>query len=217
MSMKRRVDLILFDLDGTLADTGADLADAVNFTRARFDLPPLAAAQIHAHVGLGVEHLLRHTLPIKNAEHFRHVLEVFLKRYEAHLLDKTVLYPGAQDILEYFSGKRRVVATNKVQRLAEAVVRGLGIGESFDLILGGDSAAAKKPHPALLTMALERFQTTPSSAVMVGDGEADIEAGKRAGVITCAVRYGLGDKDRLSAAKPDLMIDHLGELRGHFC
>jgi phosphoglycolate phosphatase len=216
MSMKKRVDLILFDLDGTLADTGADLADAVNFTRARFDLAPLAPARIHAHVGLGVEHLLRHTLPIENAEHFHQVLGVFMEHYEAHLLDKTVLYPGVQDILEYFSGKRRIVATNKIQRLAEAVVRGLGVGESFDLILGGDSAAEKKPHPALVTMALERFQTAASSAVMVGDGETDIEAGRRAGVITCAVSYGLGDKDRLSAAKPDLMIDHLSELRNYF-
>jgi 2-phosphoglycolate phosphatase len=214
--MKRRVDLILFDLDGTLADTGADLANAVNFTRARFDLPPLAAPRIHAHVGLGVEHLLRNTLPIKSGEHYQQVSAIFTPYYEAHLLDQTMLYPGAREILEYFCDRRRVVATNKVQRFAEAVVCGLGVRECFDLILGGDSATEKKPHPALLIIALEKYRTTPADALMVGDGDTDVEAGRRAGVITCGVSYGLGDKDRLRASKPDFMIDRLDELRRYF-
>lgn len=208
--------MILFDLDGTLADTGADLADAVNFTRARFDLPALAPPRIHAHVGLGVEHLLRHTLPIRSAEHFHQVIGVFTPYYEAHLLDKTVLYPGARETLEHYRDKHRVVVTNKIERFAEAVVRGLGVRDCFDLILGGDSAAEKKPHPALILLALEKLQGSPSKALIVGDGETDIEAGRRAGVITCAVRHGLGDQDRLRAAHPDFMIDRLEELRNHF-
>lgn len=216
MGMKRRVDLIVFDLDGTLADTGADLADAVNFTRSRFDLAPLAPPRIHAHVGLGVEHLLRHTLPIKSAEQFREVIGVFTPYYEAHLLDKTVLYPGAREVLEAYRDKRRVVATNKIHRFAEAVVSGLGVRDCFDLVLGGDSAADKKPHPALILLALERFQITAANALMVGDGDTDIEAGRRAGVITCGVSYGLGDKDRLRAAGPDFMVDRLVDLREYF-
>ena len=215
--MKRRVDLILFDLDGTLADTGADLAHAVNFTRAHFDLPPLAAARIYAHVGLGVEHLLRSTLPIKTPDDYQEVSEVFTPHYQEHLLDHTVLYPDVREILDYFRDKRRIVATNKIQRFAEAVVSGLGVRNQFDLILGGDSVAEKKPHPAQLLFALETYGTAPSRALMVGDGDTDIEAGRRAGVITCGVSYGLGDKDRLHAAKPDLMIERLDELRTYFC
>ena len=95
-----------------------------------------------------------------------------------HLLDKTVLYPGVRDALDHFRGKRRVVVSNKIQRLSDAVVRGLGVAECFDLILGGDSAAEKKPNPALLVLALERFQTSPSRALMVGDGDIDVEAGQ---------------------------------------
>jgi phosphoglycolate phosphatase len=215
--MKLRVDLIMFDLDGTLADTGLDLADAVNFTRAKFDLAPLPAQRIHANVGRGVEHLIRSSLPIKNSDHFHEVMRVFLERYDAHLLDKTVLYPGARLVLDHFHDKRRVLVSNKIQRLTEAVVRGLGVEDCFDLILGGDSAAEKKPHPALLTMALEHFQTPPSCALMVGDSDIDVEAGKRAGVMTCAVTYGLGDKDLLIAGKPDVSIDHLAQLSDHFC
>jgi 2-phosphoglycolate phosphatase len=214
--MKKRVDLIMFDLDGTLANTGPDLADSVNFTRAHFDLAPLAAQGIYANVGRGVEHLVRHTLPIKSHEQFLEAMGVFVKYYEAHLLDKTVLYPGVREVLDEFRRKRRIVVSNKIQRLAEAVVRGLGVGDRFDLILGGDSAAEKKPHPALLKLALKHFNGAAASALMVGDGDTDIEAGKRAGVMTCGVTYGLGDKNHLIAAQPDVLIGDLIELPNYF-
>ena len=92
--MKRAINLVMFDLDGTLADTGQDLANAVNHTRAHFDLEPLPEALVHGHVGRGVEHLLRHSLPEDSAGHFAEVIDVFLARYEGHLLDKTILYPA---------------------------------------------------------------------------------------------------------------------------
>lgn len=215
--MKRPIDLVMFDLDGTLADTGQDLADAVNHTRAHFDLEALPEALVHTHVGRGVEHLLRHSLPEDSADHFAEVMRVFLARYEGHLLDTTILYPGVNQILDYFRGKRRVVVSNKMHRLTVAVLRGLGVDKQFDAILGGDSAAEKKPHPALIHDVLNRFRIPPSYAVMVGDGDTDVEAGRRAGVVTCGVTYGLGDKEGLIAAKPDILIDDLAELPRHFC
>jgi phosphoglycolate phosphatase len=205
----------MFDLDGTLADTGPDLADSVNFTRAVFDLPPLDIRGIYVNVGRGVEHLIRHSLPTKSPEHFHEAMRVFVEHYDAHLLDKTTLYPGVRELLDEYRGKRRIVVSNKVQRFSEAVVRGLGIGDCFDLILGGDRAE-KKPHPALLRIALERFQTAASNALMVGDGDIDIEAGKSAGVMTCGVTSGLGDKNRLIGAKPDVLVEQLTEMRKYF-
>lgn len=215
--MKRPVDLIMFDLDGTLADTGHDLADAVNYTRSHFDLSPLAEPVVHAHVGRGVEHLLKYSLPEKYPDHFHEVVRIFVARYETHLLDTTVLYPGVQGVLDHFRGKRRVLVSNKIHRLTVAVVRGLGVENQFDAILGGDSAAEKKPHPALLNSVLERFKVRAATALIVGDGDTDIEAGKRAGVITCGVTYGFGRKDDLIAAKPDVMINSITELSDHFC
>ncbi len=206
----------MFDLDGTLADTGRDLTGSVNFTRGHFDLEPLPEASIHAQVGRGVEYLLRHALPEKKPEEFPQILRVFLGHYERHLLDCTALYPGVREVLDYFSAQRRVVVSNKMYRLALAVVRGLGIEDCFDAVLGGDSAAEKKPHPALLHVALRRFQVSAPSALMVGDGATDIEAGRRAGAITCGVTYGLGNKSDLIAAAPDYLIDHLAELYEHF-
>jgi phosphoglycolate phosphatase len=215
--MKKTVDLVMFDLDGTLADTGHDLADAVNFTRAHFDRGALPDQAIYAHVGRGVEHLLKHALPEESPNHFGDVMRVFLDHYEHHLLDRTVLYPGAREILEYFRDKRRVLISNKIERLAVAVVRGLGVDDQFDTILGGDSAAEKKPHPALLNLVLRRFQIPPDRALMVGDGDTDIDAGKGAGVITCGVTYGLGNKDDLIATKPDFLIENLSQLSVYFC
>ena len=215
--MKKSIDLVMFDLDGTLADTGQDLADAVNHTRAHFSLPPLSEALVYSHVGRGVEHLLRRSLPDDSADHFAEVMGVFLARYENHLLDKTVLYPGVHGVLDYFRRKCRVVVSNKMQRLTVAVLRGLGVENAFDAILGGDSALEKKPHPALILGALTRFQILPTRALIIGDGNTDIEAGKRAGVWTCGVTYGLGNRADLVASEPDIMIDDLSELPRHFC
>jgi phosphoglycolate phosphatase len=215
--MKRPIELVMFDLDGTLADTGQDLADAVNHTRDYFDLEALPEALVHTHVGRGVEHLLRHSLPEDSADHFAEVMRVFLARYEGHLLDTTILYPGVNEILDYFRGKRRVVVSNKMHRFTVAVLRGLGVEKQFDAILGGDSVTEKKPHPALIHSALNRFRIPPSYAVMVGDGDTDVEAGRRAGVVTCGVTYGLGNKEGLIAAKPDILIDDLAELSRYFC
>ncbi|MSP40902.1 MAG: HAD family hydrolase [Deltaproteobacteria bacterium] len=215
--MKKSIELVMFDLDGTLADTGHDLADSVNFTRAHFQLAPLPEKLVYANVGRGVEHLLQHSLPEEGADDFPEVMRVFLAHYENHLLDRTELYAGVYEILDYFRGKRRLVVSNKLHRLTVAMVRGLGVADDFDDILGGDSAAEKKPHPALLQFALQKFNVAASNALMVGDGDTDIEAGKRAGVITCAVTYGLGNRDALVAAKPDFMIDGIGELANYFC
>ncbi len=214
---KRPIDLVMFDLDGTLADTGQDLADSVNHTRDYFNLGPLPEALVYTHVGRGVEHLLRHSLPEDSVDHFQEVMRVFLARYENHLLDKTILYPGVHEVLDYFRAKRRVVVSNKMHRLTVAVLRGLGVEKKFDAILGGDSAAEKKPHPALIHDVLSRFQIAPAHGLIVGDGDTDVEAGKRAGVVTCGVTYGLGSKEDLVAAKPDILIDDLADLPRHFC
>lgn len=213
--MKVAVDLIMFDLDGTLADTGSDLADAVNYTRAHFKLEALPNDLVYAHVGYGVEHLLKHSLPRQRP--FQEVMRVFLERYENHLLDKTVLYPGVLAALDHFSDKRRVVVTNKMHRLSIAIIRGLGVENQFDAVLGGDSVAEKKPHPAPLHEVLRRFAVPARRALMVGDGEADVQAGKRAGVVTCGVTYGLGSTKDLLAARPDYVVDDLIRMADYFC
>jgi phosphoglycolate phosphatase len=210
--MQVPIDLVMFDLDGTLADTGRDLADAVNYTRACFNLPELPDAGILAHVGRGVEHMLRQTLPEEAPSRFDAVSKIFTQRYERHLLDATVLYPGVDKILEHLRPKRRAVVSNKLERFTVAVLRGLGVEGCFDLILGGDSVPRKKPDPAPLRHVLGRLAVPAERAVIVGDGDVDIEAGKRAGIFTCGVTYGMGRKEDLLAARPNFMIDRIADL-----
>ncbi|MFQ5902653.1 MAG: HAD family hydrolase [Candidatus Binatia bacterium] len=215
--MKREIDLVMFDLDGTLADTGRDLANAVNYVRSRLNLEPLEDRLVYNHVGRGTEYLIRSSLPEKCRHRFRETMGLFLERYENHLLDTTVLYPHVRETLDYFGRKKRVVVSNKLHRLTVSVLRGLGIEVCFDAILGGDSVPQKKPDPEPLNQILAAFRVDPVKALMVGDGDADIEAGKRAGVYTCGVTYGLGRKEELVETKPDLLIDDLRQLTEHFC
>jgi phosphoglycolate phosphatase-like HAD superfamily hydrolase len=104
-----------------------------------------------------------------------------------------------------------------MHRLAVAIIRGLGVEDRFDAILGGDSVSDKKPHPALLNEVLRRYPVPVRRALMVGDGETDVEAGRRAGVVTCGVTYGLGNKKDLAAARPDFLIEDLTRLSDLFC
>jgi len=207
----------MFDLDGTLANTGRDLANSVNYVRSRLDLEPLEDRLIYDHVGHGVEHLIRSSLPEKSEDGFRAVMEMFLEHYERHLLDTTALYPRVTETLDYFKRKRRVVVSNKLARLTMSILRGLAIRDCFDVILGGDSIAKKKPDPEPLNQVLSQFDISPRRALMVGDSAADIEAGKQAGVYTCGVTYGLCKKGEIVAAKPDFLIDDLYQLTEHFC
>lgn len=215
-AMKKQIDLVMFDLDGTLAATGRDLANSVNYIRSALRLDPLDDKLVYSHVGRGVEHLLRMSLPENSQDRFKEIMELFLKHYAEHLLDTTALYPHVRETLEYFEKKKRVVVSNKLHRLTVPILRGLGIEACFDAVLGGDSAAEKKPHPGALNRVLADFRIEPARGLIVGDGDADIEAGRGAGVHTCGVTYGLGRKEELVAARPDYLIDDLSELEKYF-
>ena len=112
--MKKPVDLVMFDLDGTLADTGHDLAGSVNFTRARFDLEPLPERSIHAQVGRGVDILAQARFAGEKSRRFSTGPASFSWTLRTAFARSTVLYPGVRDMLDYFCAKRRVVVSNKM-------------------------------------------------------------------------------------------------------
>ena len=205
----------MFDLDGTLAATGRDLANSVNYTRGLLGLAPLDDAVVFRFVGHGTEHLIRRSLPAGYENRFDEALALFLEHYEKHLLDTTALYPNVEETLDRFGNKKRAVVTNKREYLAVGVLRGLGIEKYFDAIVGGDSGLNKKPDPGAVNHVLAELNVEARKALMIGDGETDIAAGKAAGVYTCGVTYGLGDKEDIVAARPDILIDDLGELANY--
>ena len=201
---------IIFDLDGTLIDSRADLALAVNLTRGELGLPPLPHAQVVGYVGEGVRLLLSRSIPELPQELDR-ALAINQRHYLAHLLDQTRLYPGVRPALErlHRAGARLMVVTNKPREATGLILEGLGVAGLMTVVIGGGDCPALKPDPAPLRLALERSGCPAAGAWMVGDHFTDLEAGRRAGLLRCLCRYGFGEPREETW---DLAVGELTEL-----
>jgi phosphoglycolate phosphatase len=210
------IDALVFDLDGTLIDSRIDLAHAVNAALAAADRPLKPPEQIAGFIGDGVERLLARSFETDDAKVIGDALQVFRAHYRQHHLDHTRLYPGVMETIDHFRHKALAVVSNKSEEFSRLIIDGLGLGSRIAVVVGGGSAAALKPDPAPVHLALERLRVAPARAVMVGDGATDIEAGRRAGMRTCAVTYGLGVLESLIHSHPDHLLDRFEELRDLF-
>jgi N-acetyl-D-muramate 6-phosphate phosphatase len=184
---------VLFDLDGTLADTAPDLVAAVNKMRhdRGLEMRPLEALRPFA--SAGARGLLGAGFEI-GPEHpdFAAMREEFLANYEADLCIETTLFPGIAELLDQLDarGMRWGIVTNKVTRLAEPLVGLLGLDTRAACLVCGDTTPHSKPHPAPLLHAAELIDVVPERVVYVGDDLRDVQAGFAAGMITVAAAYG---------------------------
>jgi phosphoglycolate phosphatase len=190
-------DTLLFDLDGTLVDSVADLATAVNLLRQDCDLSPLGQETVKRFVGDGATALVTRALPPGMFSPRR--LELFLDYYRTHLLDQTRPYPGIVEFLARHPRQRLAVVTNKPRALAVALLTGLDLARFFSVVVGGDSCPQKKPAPEPVLFALRQLIAAPRQSVMIGDHHPDLRAGRTAGVPTCFCGWGLGHADGLAA------------------
>jgi phosphoglycolate phosphatase len=211
MSTARRKEGLIFDLDGTLVDSLADIATAINLTRGTFGLAALPAPHIIAQVGDGSDHLVRQTVPVP-PERRVEALAAYLAHYERHMLDGTHLMPGVLDVLERYRDRHLAVVTNKLQHLAEKVLVGLGIRDRFAIVVGGDSLPRKKPDALPLLHVLEHCGLRPEQAVMIGDGVNDVLAAQAAGVMAVAVTFGVAGDAELRALSPDFVVHDLSAI-----
>jgi phosphoglycolate phosphatase len=207
------VDLLIFDLDGTLADTKADLTAAVNHALERLGLPPLPMEQVCRYVGDGVQTLLSLAVGPDHLDAVEAGVRFFREYYAAHLLDHTRLYPGVRETLEHFREKRKAIVTNKPLEFTVRILRGLETEGYFEMVLGGDSTVKRKPHPEPARRVLSATGVESQVAAVIGDSPADIEMAKQAGIYSVAVTYGFRPAADLQAAEPDLLLDDLRELR----
>ena len=206
------VDLLIFDLDGTLCDTKEDIATSVNLTLKELRLPEKPPKVIYGYVGSGVRKLLEQAVGEGSGERFKTAMQIFRGHYNAHLLDTTKLYPGLETVLNHFQQKKKAVVTNKPQDYTDRILDGLGLTRYFDLVLGGDNGHPLKPDPQMILTVLDQFGSDPARTVMIGDGLHDIVAARAAGIKVCAVGYGLGDPHQLKLAKPDFFSERPEEL-----
>jgi phosphoglycolate phosphatase len=209
------VRALIFDLDGTLIDSKLDLALAVNAVLAEMGRGPLPHEQIFGYIGQGAPSLIARALG-KGAteEECRRGLEFFIQYYSIHKLDNTSLYLGVREALDALAGMPMAVLTNKPVGASRGILQGLGLGQTFRMIYGGNSFERKKPDPMGVETILRELVAEPAQAMIVGDSEVDVQTARNAGTWICGVTYGFGSH-HFDEFPPDLIIDNLSELVPH--
>jgi phosphoglycolate phosphatase len=205
------VDLLIFDLDGTLIESKWDIATSVNLTLADLGLPPRAREEIFGFVGEGVKRLLRLAVGEEHPSRYEEALKVFRGHYLAHCLDHTRFYPGVETVLTHFAHKHKAVATNKSLEYTAKILDGLG-ARHFAYVIGGDNGYGLKPEPGMLLKVMEALNVGRDRTVLVGDSTNDINGGHNAGIRVCAVGYGMGNRGRMAACEPDWFIEKPEDL-----
>ncbi len=202
---------VVFDFDGTLADSYAAIAASVNAVRAGYGLPPLPEAEVRGHVGRGPGYLLNHTVPGADPAEAE-------ARYRAHhpsvMRDGTRLLPGAAEAVAAVKrlGLLAAVCSNKPGPFTRELLEHLGLAPHFDAVLGPEDVARPKPAPDMLLAALGRLGVRAGEALYVGDMTVDVETARAAGVAVWVVTTGSDDRAALEAARPDRLLDDLRAL-----
>ena len=208
---------IVFDLDGTLADTAGDLMGALNWVLRRDAIAPLPVGQARSLLGAGGRALIRrgyaaagHAL---SDERLEELFRDFLAYYEAHIVEHSSLFPGVIEALDRLTaqGCGLAVCTNKMEYAAGKLLRELGVAERFRAICGQDTFAQSKPDARALTGTIALAGGNVARAVMVGDSITDIATAKAAGVPVVAVDFGYTDRP-VAELDPDRIISHFDDL-----
>jgi phosphoglycolate phosphatase len=219
----QRLAAVLFDLDGTLLDTVADIALALNRTMVEYDCKPLAEGDVRRLIGRGSPILIERATASQGrmidastqaamTERFFH----YYGRLEESNEDSAQPYAGAAESLRtlHGAGLRTAVVTNKQHRFAEALLNRLGLADWVDVVIGGDTCARRKPDPQPLLFACESLHVPPSESLMVGDSVNDVQAARAAGIPIVCVSYGYNEGRDPRTLECDLLIDSLAELPG---
>lgn len=213
--MDSKVKLVLYDLDGTLADTREDIACAANYMLREMGAPELTRDQVACHVGQGLHHLVSGCLGTADKKKIEAGARYYRDYYGRHMLDHTVLYPGAREVLEYFRSRRQAVITNKPNPFSRQILEALGAADFFFQILAGDSGHPHKPDPRAMQYVMQQAPASPAETVFIGDSLIDIQTGRNAGVKTVVVSHGFSAEDELQSAAPDGLFRNFSELLAH--
>src|SRR3954451_20036764 len=219
-----RIQLIVFDLDGTLIDSARDLCNSVNAALEHMGRPHLPDEIISSFVGNGAPMLVRRSLAVENGvspdevhdEELATAYNFFLAHYREHKLDFTYAYEGVVDSLAGLrlmpdgSPRAMAVLTNKPVRPARAICEGLGMGTCFFRIYGGDSFPLKKPEPMGLRSIMEEAGARPEETLMIGDSKVDVQTARNAGAWALGCQFRFGPQNLLETP-PDVIVDSARE------
>ena len=210
------LEAVLFDLDGTLADTAPDLCAAANFLLEEEGRPQQPFAHLRPHTSGGVRGLLGAGFGIDPAHvDYERLAARFLELYAARLCEESALFDGIPALLDTLDGHGIAwgVVTNKRARFTDPLVVALGLSPRTPCVVSGDTTAAAKPSPLPILHACDVLGCAPQRTLYVGDDRRDIVAGRAAGTLTAAVSYGyLGDSGPPHEWGADFIADHPAEL-----
>lgn len=209
--------LLVFDLDGTLAETAGDLIGTLNFILAREGIAPIDLSQARFMLGAGAKALIQRgyaaqQVPLSPAR-LQQLFGDFLAHYEAHIADHSFLFPGVVESLDRFeaAGWDFAVCTNKIEAPARKLLQELGVADRFRAIVGQDTFGIPKPDPRVLAETIAMAGGAPARSIMVGDSRTDIDTAKALGIPCVAVDFGYTDV-HVRELGPDRVISHFDEL-----
>jgi HAD superfamily hydrolase (TIGR01509 family) len=200
----------LFDVDGTLVDSAADICGAVRDVLAGTSRPDVPFELLRAYIGRHLIDLFSDLFPEATPEQVQAWIEQYRREYPARDHARTATFPHVREVLSALRG-RKSTATTKGTPMTRVLLDRFGLLPFFDHVQGTDGFPAK-PAPDVLYKSLEQFGVRPDDCLFVGDAAADMEAGRRAGVKTCAVLYGYGNRDEMARWQPDYWIEDIREL-----
>ncbi|MCL2344255.1 MAG: phosphoglycolate phosphatase [Desulfobulbus sp.] len=208
------IQSVTFDLDGTLLDTVADLAEACRRMLAELGEPPRSEEEVRHFVGQGIAMLVERCLTRDQKpepERLAAAVAVFQRHYAEVNGQQTRLYPGVREGLAAWraSGLPLGVVTNKAARFTEPLLAHMGLADYFAVVVSGDTAAHKKPHPEPILYACRHFGVAPQHNLHIGDSKHDIAAARAAGCTAFCVPYGYNEGEPVDSADCDALVSDL--------
>jgi phosphoglycolate phosphatase len=215
--MTRPFDLVMFDLDGTLVETAPEIAEAVNDTLRRFDLPEVTQQQVNDWIGHGTRTLLLQALAfagktdvasVSASDSLTLIAAEFDRNYQRRCGTRSHLYPQVRETLAALRGQgvKLAVVTNKEGRYTRTVLDAHQLAPLLDCVVSGDTLPTKKPDPAGIQSCLAQFGVPPNRALFVGDSSIDVATARNAGVAVWALPYGYNMGQPIEACSPDRVI-----------
>ncbi len=208
MGDKSKIQLVIFDLDGTLVDAYQAVASSMNYTLDAIGCPLADDATIKRTVGWGIRHLVA---TFSGEENVDKALSIYRQHHARALKSGTTCLPGAKKLIEQLKaqGYKLAIASNRPARFTHIILKHLRIQPFFDHVVCGDEVKHPKPAPDMLTQILTKYSLDPSEALYVGDMTIDVQAGQAAGIKTAAVITGSSDREEIIRLKPLRIMDHI--------
>jgi phosphoglycolate phosphatase len=212
-STTTRFSLLVFDWDGTIADSLQPIVNSISYAIAKLGLPEKPEQAIKGIIGLGLEEALQRLCPGINDQQSRSMASYYREHYLSSTANNIRLYPGAAEIIKslHKNGHELAVATGKSRRGLDKALQESGLNDFFHYSRCADETFSK-PHPQMLEDIMGIFQTPPERVLMIGDSEHDLQMAKNAGICSAAVTYGAQDKEYLLKFEPLTCFNSLTEL-----